>query len=1444
MSISGGKDPGVARRLENLTPAQRALLEQRLMQRRTDVARRNTIVPREVRNPSVLSNSQELLWLLSQVFDDGIAYNAPGAFHLEGPLDLEVLARCFKALVKRHEILDTTYTVIDGRPMQVIGEGAPIELNVVDLRRHPADEREAEAQRVLKDESRFAFDLVNGPIMRPTVIQLADNENILMLNLHHVATDGYSRGALFRDLSVFYDAFTGAREPSLPTLPIQYADYAVWQRAWLDSGVADAQLAYWERKLAGAPSRLDLPTDYPRPPVRSYLGDHMSMMLDMPTREGLRGAARGSDATLFVAMLALFSTLLARYSGQDDVVIGTPFAGRNRTELESMVGYFINPLALRVDLSSDPTFSELLVRARETTLEAFAHADVPYETVVRATNPERDLSQTPVFQAMIVYHNPAWQDDRPRFEPQGIRCTEISHEKGWSKFDVLLGISERKIGMNSTWEYSSELFKATTVTRMMEHFRTLAESAATGSERRLSQLSMLSESERAKVLVSWNGGSAQPGQVESIKDLFEAQVKRTPDAEAVVFGEERITYAELNRHANRIARLLQARGVAPGKLVGILMAKSIDLVATVLGVIKAGGAYVPLDPVYPADRLEFMLADSRPDVLVTHTTVEGPLPPTEAVVITVDAPGALDGSAEQDLPTTSGGEDLAYIIYTSGSTGQPKGVMITNRSLASVYFAYEGEYRLRELKAHLQMASPSFDVFSGDVIRALLAGAKLVLCPMDVVIDPAGVYALMVREGVDAAEFVPATASLLFDHAESEGKTLEFMRFLAIGGEPWRNDKYVQFKRLLGPASRLVNSYGLTEATMDSTYFEPPADADLPPGRFVPIGQPLPNTRVYVLDANLEPQPIGIPGELCIGGSGVARGYLNRPELTAERFAPDPYGDEPDARMYRTGDLARWLADGSIEFIGRSDRQLKIRGFRIEPGEIESVLERHRDVRAAAVTDREDASGAPRLVAYLVPTEGSKAPGPDDLRAFATEQLPAYMVPTAWVLLDALPSTPNGKVDLRALPDPRFDRATQAGEFVAAATPSEHKLVAIWREMLDVEQIGTNDNFFALGGHSLLAVRLFAQIEDQLGVRLPLASLFTSATIVELARMIDEQRGSARKQTWSSVVPMRPHGQRPPFFLIGWVGGQLIGYQALVEAFPDNVPLYGLQAPGIDGSRLPISTIEDLAAHYISEIRQFQPQGPYYFGGFCFAGVVAYEMARQLTEQGDELGMVALIDSYPRGTRPRPSSGESRSAKLAEFRTAGTRQRLTWVRNRVEGLRTRLTSSLYFRSGYRALDVLAKTGLPLPKRPWNLVLVASSRAAKSYTPLPSDIRIEFFRPQTGPNSDPTPWDSLASGGVVLHQVIGPEITHETITNGRGAPTLAEYLTVALNEAMDVSTGSPAAETANGNGAPHPLGSGNGAGIAQARTASNGANGSKGASPVEAANGTHAAGSKP
>ncbi len=1109
----------ISRRLEKLTPAQRALLERSLLERRGSAARRQSIGPRDGDGPAPVSYAQELLWLLSQVFDDGIAYNAPGAYQLKGPLDVAVLARALTALTERHAILRTTYRVIADQPVQVVGPVTPVQLNIVDLVGRPPDEQQPEVARILKREARHRFDLEMGPVMRPTVIRLAADEHVLMLNMHHIATDGYSRGAIYRDLTALYDALSKDEPSPLAPLPIQYADYAVWQRGWLDRGSAGTQLEYWQGKLAGAPSRLDLPTDFARPPLRSWVGDHMSSTLEIPTREALRAVGRQGNATLFVAMLAVFGVLLGRYSGQEDIVVGTPFAGRNRSELESMVGYFINPLALRLDLSGDPTFAELVRRVRETTIEAFAHADVPYESVVRAINPERDLSQTPVFQAMMVFHNPAWQTNRPKFEPDGIRCVELSHEKGWAKFDVLVGMSERAAGLNTTWEYSTELFRASTVQRMMEHFRILAESAGANAHRPLSRLSMLSESERTQVLFAYNGRSEPVADEPTVKELFEAQARRAPEAPAVVFADQRQTYAELNGRANRIAWMLRERGVGPGVLVAILMEKALDLPAAVLGVLKAGGAYVPLDPMYPDHRLEFMLADAAPRLVLTHSGLASVVP-AHIEHIAVDE---LGGLVAENCPTVAGGDDLAYVSYTSGSTGEPKGAMIANRSLTSAFYAWERAYRLPELHAHAQLASFSFDVFTGDLVRALLSGAKLVLCPFETVVDPGALYDVIVGEGIDAAEFVPATASLLFEWAQREGRRLETMRLVVVGSEAWRNEKYWFFESLCGPETRLINSYGLTEATIDSTYFESSPGTDLLPGRFVPIGRPLANTEVYIVDTNLEPQPVGIVGELCVGGVAVARGYLGRPELTAARFVPDPFASEMTngfaSLLYRTGDLARWLPDGSIDFLGRVDRQIKIRGFRIEPGEIEAILERHPDVRCAAVVDRIDARGEKRLVAYV---EGAaEEPDVAGLRSALTEYVPAYMVPSAYVIVDELPYTPNGKLAHDALPAPDWDQARAGEAFVAPRTETERRLAEIWSTLLGVADIGVGDNFFALGGHSLLAMQLMSRVREELGSSLSLRAVFDAPTIAALAGEVERAPAVAQTAQAPALVKVR-----------------------------------------------------------------------------------------------------------------------------------------------------------------------------------------------------------------------------------------------------------------------------------------------------------------------------------
>ncbi|MCA1682472.1 MAG: amino acid adenylation domain-containing protein [Actinobacteria bacterium] len=896
---------------------------------------------------------------------------------------------------------------------------------------------------------------------------------------------------------------------------------------------------------------------------------------------------------------------------------------------------------------------------------------------------------------------------------------------------------------------------------------------------------MISEIERNKVLVSWNEHAESLPERETIKDLLEEQVERTPEATAVVFEDQHLSYDELNRRANRIAGWLGAHGVGPGTLVGVLMEKSIDLVPAVLGVVKAGGAYIPIDPLYPEDRIEFMIADADPAVVLTHAEHTARVPGTVPTVLAIDSPGALDGASEENPPTRASGEDLAYVIYTSGSTGQPKGAMIANRSLVSAYFAYERAYRLRELKAHAQMASFSFDVFTGDLIRSLLAGAKLVLCPFTVVVDPSRLLELMAREGIDMGEFVPATASLLFEYLEREGKRLDFMRLVVVSSEAWRNDRYEFFKSLCGPKTRLVNSYGLTEATIDSTWFEPGPDAQLVSGRFVPIGAPLDNTRVYVLDANLEPQPVGVAGELCVGGVAVARGYLNRSELTAQRFVPDPFSSDPRARLYRSGDLARWLPDGTIEFIGRTDRQIKIRGFRVEPGEIESVLESHPRVQAAAVTDRDDGTGNRHLVAYLVAGVAAEPPAIDTLRALVAEHLPAYMIPAAWVVVDSLPVTPNGKVDLDALPDPEFDRSAAADEYVAPRSAVERQLAQVFSDVLCVGEVGVHDDFFALGGHSLLAVRLFSELERQLGARIPLSVLFQTATVAGLAQMIHTTSEPSPPSEWSSLVTMRRGTGGTPLFLVGWAGGEVLGYRELVDSLDSEVPVYGLRAPGVDRDRLPLATIEEMADHYVDEIRRVQQHGPYMIGGYCFAGLIAYETASRLVAQGEEVALLVLIDAYFNGSSRRPSRLAVEGAKFRAFFAADLRGKAGFVHRRAITIREKARDIAYFSTGRLAYDLLSARdqGARVPRGPWRLVLVASSRARRMYVPKPADVRVHFFRAQTEVDSSPTPWESLALGGVELRQVVVPDINHGSMMHAPHVRVLSEALTEALDDTV-------------------------------------------------------------
>ncbi|RMF31802.1 MAG: amino acid adenylation domain-containing protein, partial [Chloroflexi bacterium] len=1104
-----------------------------------------------------VSFAQQRLWFLDQFEPGSPFYNVPTAVRLSGRLDVVALERTLNEIVRRHESLRTTFTALDGEPMQVISPSLTLPLPIVDLRHLPEAEREAEAMRLAQEEARRPFDLSRGPLLRTTLLWLDEEEYLILLTMHHIICDGWSIGVFIGELTTLYTAFTSGQPSPLPELPIQYADFAVWQREWLQGEVLEEQLAYWKQQLGDDPGILELPTDRPRPPIYTNNGAVLSRKLSKRLADALQALSREEGVTLFMTLLAAFQTLLHRYTGQEKISVGTPIANRNRAEIEGLIGFFVNTLVLRTDLSGNPTFRHLLKRVREVTLGAYAHQDLPFEMLVDALQPERDMSHTPLFQVMFILQNAPVQGQ----ELPGLTLSQVETHPGTSTFDLTLSMAEGPDGLEASVEYNTDLFDAATIRRMLDHFQTLLEAIAADPDRPIAELPLLTEAERRQLLVEWNDTATDHPQDLCVHQLFEAQAERTPDAIAVVLPsmdggpDARLTYGELNRRANQVAHHLRRLGVGPETVVGICVERSLEMVIGALGVLKAGGAYLPLDPLYPQERLAYMLDDAGVTILLTDSSTLPRLSKMEALRDKATRAEAVEATGDEALraeggdphhsslithpsslttltlddwtlfahePTTPpespvAPTNLAYLIYTSGSTGQSKGVMIEHRSLVNAYRGWEASYQLRSVRTHLQMANFAFDVFSGDLVRALCSGGRLVLCPREWLLDPERLYGLMRREGVECAEFVPAVLRHLIQYLDETGERLDFMRLLICGSDSWYVSEYRRFLRFCGPETRLINSFGLTEATIDSCFFEGSA-MDLAGEQVVPIGRPFANVRLYILDDHLQPVPVGVPGELFIGGLGVARGYHNRPELTEEKFIPDPFSDDPNARLYRTGDRARYLPDGNIEFLGRLDYQVKVRGYRIELGEIEATLGRHPAVREAAVVALEVAPGDKRLAAYIVPA-GETVPTAGELRRFLQERLPDYMVPSAYVVMDALPLTPNGKVDRQALPEPQWSRRQLAGEYVAPRTPVEEVLAGIWSQVLGVEEVGVHDNFFELGGHSLLATQLVSRVREAFEIELPLRHVFECPTIATLAERIEIiQRTEAGVQ----APPIRP----------------------------------------------------------------------------------------------------------------------------------------------------------------------------------------------------------------------------------------------------------------------------------------------------------------------------------
>jgi amino acid adenylation domain-containing protein len=1067
-----------------------------------------------------LSFAQQRLWFLEQLEPGRPIYNVPLAIRLRGPLDRPALERSLDEVRRRHESLRTIFPALGGRPVQVISPPEPLAMPVSDLTGLPAADREKRALRLANEEARRPFDLERGPVMRVFLFALGETDHLLLLNLHHIVADAWSMGVLMRELGALYAAFRAGRAADLPDLPIQYVDYAHWQRQWLQGEVLAKQLAYWKAQLGGELWPLDLPTDRPRPAVATYQGATLSRDLRGDLAAGLGRLSQEEGTTSFMTLLAAFQALLCRYTGKEDIVVGVPAINRAQGETQGLIGFFTNTLALRADLGGDPTFRELLRRVRATTLAAYEHQDLPFERLVEVLQPGRDLSHTPLFQVMLAPQTPPAQG----LALPGLTITDMDLHNGASKFDLTLFLREGAGRLKATFEYATDLYDAATIARMLGHFETLLCGIAADPDQRLSHLPILSGAERRRVVVEWNDTAAPYPDQERVHDLFCAQVRRTPDAVAVTFDGRQLTYGELDSRANQLAHYLQGLGVGPDAVVGICLERSLEMAVAVLGVLKAGGAYLPLDPAYPAERLAFMLADARSPVLLTHKRLppargeRSPAAAASAVpaastaprarVIRLDADWeAIAGASDAEPECAATPDSLAYVIYTSGSTGTPKGVAMPHRPLVNLIAWQLGRSACGPGTKTLQLTSLSFDVAFQELFATWCGGGTLVMIGEAARQDLVGLPRLLAERGVERL-FLPFVAlHNLAEVCRAEGQFPVDLREVITAGERLEVTPAIVrlFTRL--PAATLDNQYGPSESHVVTAF-----KLEGPPEKWPalpPIGRPIANTAMYILDRHLNAVPVGVPGELFIGGVALARGYLDRPELTAERFSASPSGgDQPGGaagRLYRTGDLGRFLPDGNIEFLGRADNQVKVRGFRVEPGEVEATLQRCPRVREAVVVGQRYGTGDKRLVAYLVLGGGEEpAPAVEDLRAFVRERLPEYMVPSAFVLLEKLPLTPSGKVDRRALPAPEGGGLGLAVAYEPPRTKREETLAKVWARVLGREKIGVNDNFFALGGHSLLATQVMSGVRQAFQVELPLRVLFERPTIAGLAAAVED----------------------------------------------------------------------------------------------------------------------------------------------------------------------------------------------------------------------------------------------------------------------------------------------------------------------------------------------------
>ena len=1322
------------------------------------------------------SPTQAGIWFMDGLRPGHPAYALSAAFDLSGPRDVRAPAQSLHDLVGRHDIFRTTFAEIDGELRQVVAPHGTCPLESVDCRAVPSSSRDEQKAETVRRLARRGFDLARGPLVAASLIRWSDVEHTLVLCAHRAAVDHSSLGNVCAQLSALYTARVVPDSADVPAPSLQYSDYAERRRRRLEGEGREELVRFWQRTLEGAVPALDLPLDHVRPPAKSFDGAIEPLELSREQYARLKNVAEREHVLPLAVLLSTVAVLLSRYCRQDDLIVGALTADRDEPDERLVIGPVASPLVVRVDTSDNPTVRELLQRVHGASTLAHAHRDLPFDQVVRMAQPDHDPGTTPFPQVMVNLRGPAAH----RLAFSGLATSPVAAHNGAAMFDLSFNLEEAASGLKGHIEYATDLFAAGTVRRTAGHFTRLLAGMLADADQRISDLGMLTDAERKQVLVEWNATERPYPADQGLHRLFEMQAARTPDATAVIFGPERMSYETLNRRANRLAAHLGALGVTNGALVGVCMERSADLIVSLLAVLKAGAAYVPLDPAYPADRLGFILEDTAAPVVLTSRQARQALPAHQAhEVLVAELPDTDD--VPFVLEREPAAEDLAYVIYTSGSTGRPKGVELQHR--AAVSFVYWGRrlFSDHELAGVLAATSVCFDLSIFEIFVPLSWGGTVILAE-----NALELAALGAAGEVTLVNTVPSVLAELL----RQGPLPQSVVTINLAGEPLP-DALVEEIYARTSATRVYNLYGPTEFTTYATGMV------VPRGVRVTIGRPIDNTKVYIVDRHRTPMPIGVAGELCLAGAGLAKGYHGRPTLTDERFVPNPFSSVPGARMYRTGDLCRWRADGQIEYLGRLDHQVKLRGFRIELGEIAAVLRQDPHVADAVAMVSEDDAGEKRLVAYVVAAGGDETtPADDRTRAVlesARAKLPEYMVPAMLIWLPVFPLTPNGKLDRRALPAPQWTSST-ASDATLAASVAEKKLADIWRAILNLDRrIGIDENFFALGGHSLLAARMVYQIQKEFDQILPLATLFQGPTIRHLARMLEGQsaEGHGGQPKFSSLVAIQPKGTKPPLFAVHGVGGNVLTYRHLAKHLGDDQPLYGLQARGVDGTETPHLRVEDMAADYVTEIRRVQPAGPYYIGGYSFGCSAALEIAQQLRQQGETVALLALLEGdlwraaelVPLSERI-PGTIRFQLSRLrlhiVDFAHLKPREMLNYFRSKGRTLRRRFRSAVW-RSRVRRQEGLAD----VPDVPGHLRKVDeySHLALRQYKPQHYDSAAVLFRSDANRRVRPAlphwGWGAVVRGEFNVVEVPGD---HLSVVEEPHVQVLARELTAALERA--------------------------------------------------------------